>query len=279
MKKIAAVLLAALMAAGMMTGCSGDSGKKIAGKDDLVGARIGVQEGTTGDGLVTDIADGVVERDDDGNVVKVDEEMKNAGTSVARFKKAVDAALDLKNGKLDAVVVDALPAQKIVASTQGLKVLDVELSEEEYCIAVRKGDEELLKAINATIARMREDGTYDSLTQAFMPEEGDVKVLDTPLPKGDDTIVMGTNAEFEPFEYHYGESIVGFDIEMAKEIAKDLGKTLVIEDMNFDSLIGALQTGKIDFIAAGMTATAERRENVDFSDCYFNASQVIIVKE
>lgn len=94
-----------------------------------------------------------------------------------------------------------------------------------------------------------------------------------------ETIVMGTNAEFEPFEYRdNGTDIVGFDVEIAKQIASKLGKKLVIEDMAFDSLIMALNSDKIDFVAAGMTATDERKTQVDFSDTYFHSKQMIIVK-
>lgn len=95
----------------------------------------------------------------------------------------------------------------------------------------------------------------------------------------DNVIVMGTNAEFEPFEYREnGMDIVGFDVEIAEKVAEKLGKELVIEDMAFDSLIMALNSDKIDFIAAGMTATDERRTQVDFSESYFHSKQMIIVK-
>ncbi|ADZ85159.1 basic amino acid ABC transporter substrate-binding protein [Cellulosilyticum lentocellum] len=94
----------------------------------------------------------------------------------------------------------------------------------------------------------------------------------------DNVIVMGTNAEFEPFEYRDGLDIVGFDVEIAKAVANKLGKELKIEDMAFDSLIMGLNNDKMDFIAAGMTATEERAQQVDFSDSYFKSKQVIIVK-
>ena len=95
----------------------------------------------------------------------------------------------------------------------------------------------------------------------------------------DNVIIMGTNAEFEPFEYREnGMDIVGFDVEIAEKVAEKLGKELVIEDMAFDSLIMALNSDKIDFIAAGMTATDERRTQVDFSESYFHSKQMIIVK-
>lgn len=66
---------------------------------------------------------------------------------------------------------------------------------------------------------------------------------------------MGTNAAFKPFEYAEGSEIVGFDISMAQNVAKDMGRKLQVEDMAFDSLLSALDTGTIDFVAAGMTAT------------------------
>ena len=92
-----------------------------------------------------------------------------------------------------------------------------------------------------------------------------------------DTIVMATNAEFPPYEYYDGEKIVGIDVEIAEAIAAKLGKKLVIEDIAFDSIIPAVQSGKADMGVAGMTVTADRLENVDFSDTYVTASQVIIV--
>ncbi|MVB12974.1 Membrane-bound lytic murein transglycosylase F [Caprobacter fermentans] len=93
----------------------------------------------------------------------------------------------------------------------------------------------------------------------------------------DGTLTMSTNAEFEPFEYRDNDKIVGIDVEIANKIADKLGLELKINDVEFASLIMELQTNKCDFVAAGMTATDDRRKNVDFSDPYFDASQAIIV--
>lgn len=92
-------------------------------------------------------------------------------------------------------------------------------------------------------------------------------------------LVMATNAEFPPYEYHDGGEIVGIDVEVAGAIAEKLGMTLEIEDIAFDSIIPELQSGKADIGAAGMTVSEDRLKNVDFSDTYTTASQVIIVKE
>ncbi|WP_299804033.1 basic amino acid ABC transporter substrate-binding protein [uncultured Shewanella sp.] len=100
--------------------------------------------------------------------------------------------------------------------------------------------------------------------------------------KSDDVLVVGTNASFPPFEYvggASGDEIMGFDIDLAKQIAKDAGKTLKVENMNFDSLIVALNAGKVDFIASGMTITPERQASVNFSEPYYEATQMVLVNK
>ena len=92
-------------------------------------------------------------------------------------------------------------------------------------------------------------------------------------------LTMATNAEFPPYEYHDGGEIVGIDVEIAEAIAEKLGMTLEIEDIAFDSIIPEVDSGKADIGVAGMTVSEDRLKNVDFSDPYTTASQVIIVKE
>ena len=96
--------------------------------------------------------------------------------------------------------------------------------------------------------------------------------------KKNDVVIMGTNAAFPPFEWTEGTEVVGFDIVVSDFIARDYGKKLKVVDMSFDGLIAALQAGSIDFIAAGMTATDERRKSVDFSEPYYSSKQTIIVR-
>ena len=90
---------------------------------------------------------------------------------------------------------------------------------------------------------------------------------------------MATNAAFEPYEYYSNNEIVGIDADIAKAICDKLGYELVIEDMEFDSIITAVQSGKADFGAAGMTVTEDRLKNIDFTDTYTTATQVIIVRK
>ena len=93
------------------------------------------------------------------------------------------------------------------------------------------------------------------------------------------TLVMGTNAAFPPYEYYEGDKIVGIDADIAQAIGEKLGMDVTIEDMDFSSLITAVQTGKIDMVMAGMTVTPDREKNVSFSDSYAKGIQSIIVTE
>lgn len=93
------------------------------------------------------------------------------------------------------------------------------------------------------------------------------------------TLVMATNAEFPPYEYHEGDAVVGIDAEIAKLIADKLGMELKIEDVAFDSIIPGVQAGKYDMGMAGMTVNEERLKSVNFSDSYATGVQVVIVKE
>lgn len=92
------------------------------------------------------------------------------------------------------------------------------------------------------------------------------------------TLVMATNAAFPPYEFKDGDNFAGIDVEIAGKIAEKLGLELKIEDVEFGSIVGGVQTGKFDMGMAGMTVTEERKESVNFSDTYQIAKQVVIVK-
>lgn len=95
----------------------------------------------------------------------------------------------------------------------------------------------------------------------------------------DGTLTMATNAYFPPYEYYDGQDVIGIDVDIAQAIADKLGLKLKIEDMEFDSIITAVSTGKADLGLAGMTVTPDRQKNVDFSDSYATGIQSVIVKE
>lgn len=95
--------------------------------------------------------------------------------------------------------------------------------------------------------------------------------------KDENVLTMATNAEFPPFEYLEGETIVGADVDIANAIAEKLGKTLEITNIDFDAALTGAATGKYDVAIAGVTATDDRRQNMGFTDDYYTASQAIIV--
>ncbi|MBM7832990.1 transporter substrate-binding domain-containing protein [Clostridium sardiniense] len=96
-------------------------------------------------------------------------------------------------------------------------------------------------------------------------------------------LVVGLSADYAPYEFHAmvdgKDTIVGFDVKLAEEIAKDLGATLKIKEMKFDSLLGALPAGQIDMIISGMNPDPERAKKVDFSDIYYTAQHSVLVKK
>ena len=114
-------------------------------------------------------------------------------------------------------------------------------------------------------------------------EEAGAEAAGAVTTKTEGVLTFGTNAEFPPFEFVAGTGVIdqydGIDMAIAKQIAEDNGMTAAIENMEFDSLLVALQNGQIDAAIAAMTVTEDRKEAVDFSVPYYTATQVMIVKE
>ena len=133
---------------------------------------------------------------------------------------------------------------------------------------------------DAPIEELQKDGTIDSITSNYIGDEAGKHPYETPdgteYPNG--TLTMATNAQFDPYEYYDGDQIVGIDADIAKAICDKLGYELKIEDMEFDAIIAAVSSGKADFGAAGITVTEDRKKNIDFTDTYTKACQVIVVR-
>jgi arginine/lysine/histidine transporter system substrate-binding protein len=100
--------------------------------------------------------------------------------------------------------------------------------------------------------------------------------------EGKKVLIMGTSADYPPFEYidsAKSDEIIGFDVDLAKAITEKLGYEVKVRDMDFNGLIPALESGKVDFVLAGMTPTEKRKKNVDFSDVYYTAKHMIVAKK
>ena len=274
LNKVFALALAAVLSISALTGCGNSDNtattdtagtaaeSKVASVDDLAGAKIGVQMGTTGDIYASDY--------------------ESEGSTIERYSKGADAVIALKNGKIDCVVIDAEPAKAFVAKNDDLKILEEPFEIEEYAIAVSKDKPELTKSINEALAQLKADGTLDKIASNYIGDDTKGKtpyVSSEGVDRSKGKLVMATNAAFEPYEYIDNEKIVGIDVDMAQAVCDILGYELEVSDMEFDSIITAVQSGKADIGVAGMTVTEERLKNIDFTDPYTTATQVIIVRK
>lgn len=266
MKKFAALALCAVMTVSMAGVASAeetnDSG--ITCVDDLAGKKIGVQLGTTGD------------------IYASDYEGDDAGTTIERYNKGNDAIMALKQGKIDCVIIDSQPAQKFVEKNDDLTIIEEDFAQEEYAICISKDNADLTEAINGALKELKEEGILDQIISNYI---GDDTKGTCPYESPEDvdrsngTLTMATNAAFEPYEYYDGDTIVGIDAEMAQAVCDKLGYELKIEDMEFDAIINAVQSGKADMGVAGMTVTEDRLKSIDFTDPYTTATQVIVVRK
>lgn len=157
-----------------------------------------------------------------------------------------------------------------------LSILDTEYAVEDYAICVAKENTELLDKINTALAELKSDGTAQAIVDKYISGTANDLVFQADV-EGKEEIHMATNAQFPPYEYYDGDKIVGIDAEMAAAIADKLDMKLVIDDMEFDTIITAVQTGKADFGMAGMTVTEDRLKNINFSSSYATGIQSVIV--
>jgi len=158
-----------------------------------------------------------------------------------------------------------------------VKVIDIELTQEEYAFGVDKDQPELLTKVNEFIAKIQKDGTFDEICNKYFGDGTPTPVTSAALDESKDQLVVATNAAFEPFEYMDGENYLGIDMEIAAMLAKELGLELVIQNMDFESVCLSVGQHKCDIAMAGLTVKPEREEYVTFSTSYYSASQKLIV--
>ncbi|MBE6659271.1 MAG: transporter substrate-binding domain-containing protein [Ruminococcaceae bacterium] len=159
-----------------------------------------------------------------------------------------------------------------------LKVIDIPLTNEEYAFAVAKGDAELLASVNSFLAEIKANGKFDEIVNKYFGDGTPTGVTSAAEDASKDQLVVATNAAFAPFEYKEGDTYYGIDMEIMAALAESLGKELVISNMEFESVCTAVAEGMCDVAAAGLTVNETRKQILDFSDSYYNASQVVITK-
>ena len=168
------------------------------------------------------------------------------------------------------------------AGDDEVKIVAVDLSNEQYAYAVKKGDTQLLNSVNTFLVEKKSE--IDAIFAKYTAEGVDLnqfgssEIQTTPTDSPDE-LVVATNLDFPPFEYSNGNKIAGIDMEIAQLLADYLNKTLVIVHMDFLAVVTSVQElDTYDIGMAGLTITDERKEQVAFSDPYFGTTQVLITK-
>ena len=282
MKKVVALMAAMTLTAGICTGCGENNNTQntasstpasvaetsaeatgITKSEDLKDKKVGVQNGTT------------------GAIIAGDFVSEEEGGEVMHFSTYSETILSLLQDKIDCVIMDEQPAKVFVAKNEGLKIVDQELTDEDYAAVIAKSNTDLLESVNKAMAELKEDGTLDKIIKSYIPEDGEeggTYHYQQTVTEGD-TLVMATSADFPPYEYREGDNIVGIDVEIASAIADKLGRVLKVNDMKFDSIISAVDSGKADIGFSGFTVTDERKKQINFTDNYAHSKQVMVVKE
>lgn len=253
------VLLAVFMLVTALTGCGGSDSHKVTKAKDLPGARIGVQVGTTGDSFVTENYE------------------KKKGTDIQRYDKGADAVQALKQGKIDTVVIDDQVAKAFAEKNPDIKILDEDLVVEQYATVFAKGNDELREKFNKGLAAIKADGTLDKITDTWINKKG--KYHYKKKVKNGPKLVIASSIDFPPYESFDGKGdIVGFDVEMLYAVTDHMGVSVEIQNIQFDSIIAAVDAGKADIGVSGFTITEDRKKSIDFSDSYIDTAQVMLVK-
>lgn len=229
------------------------------------GIKVGVQAGTTGQYFVNG--------DEDWGFDGID------GYTAKPYENGGLAVTDMNNGSVKYVIIDKAPAIQLGKAFDNIKVIDIELTVEEYAFGVDKAQPALLANINDILKTKQAD--IKAIIDKYAKGEGIVGIASAEknLEKQDKQLVVATNAAFAPFEYKDGDKYVGIDIEIMKLVADTLGLELVIEDMAFASVVTSVGKHGVDVAAAGLSVNEERAKSVNFSDTYYNAAQVLIVPE
>ncbi len=164
------------------------------------------------------------------------------------------------------------------ADTAKVKVVNIPLSEESYAFCVNKADAELLANVNAYLAQIKQDGTFDAICDNYFGNGTPAEVISAAEDTSKDQLVVATSTGFEPFEMVDGNGVYsGIDLEIADGLAKFLGKELVIKDMQFEAVVTSVESGLCDIGMAGLSITPAREKVVTFSDSYYSANQMLVV--
>ena len=226
----------------------------------LNGGRIGIQTGTS-------YADVVRERLPDAQI--------------SYFNSYTDMVAAVETYKIDGFPGDEPPMRLLVAENDRLMLLDEALESVDLGFVLSKSEAggKLQGELNAWLAAMKADGGMDALLEKWIdgPEDGKTMPDYAALPAPNGTLKFATEAAYAPMNYMRDGEIVGLEVEMAARFCEAYGYGMTVQAMNFDGLLPAVQSGKVDFAAASIAITEERAESVNFSDPYYTAATVMAV--
>jgi polar amino acid transport system substrate-binding protein len=199
---------------------------------------------------------------------------------IKSFDDAMDAVGAMKSGQLGAFVTAFPTAIQVCKKNPDLAIVPEQLSADDTSVAVRKDNPELLQTVDRIISELRSDGTLASMKKRWFKQ--DLSPYDEPkidLPTEGAPLRVAVNATREPFSFVDKDGrVTGHDGELARRIAVKMNRPIEFSNMKWMALIPALQSGKVDLIITGMTATEERRKVVSFSVPYFANAQVLLTR-
>lgn len=165
--------------------------------------------------------------------------------------------------------------------SQGVKLVDIKLTDEEYAFVCKKGNTELVESFNSFLAEIKDNGKFDEYVAKYFEGKGTkvgYDVTTTDVANDDTNFVVATNCPFEPFEYIGDDGkIYGLDIEIAAAYAEKHNLTLVVKNIGFDDIFSQVEAGYADIGMAGITVSEDRAAIYDFTNTYYKASQKLIV--
>jgi polar amino acid transport system substrate-binding protein len=203
------------------------------------------------------------------------------GASIREMTSSADSALAVKTLKADAFIHDRSLLLQLVKKNPDLVILDEPLGKLSLAVAINRGNSALLFRINGLFADLEKDGTLRRLREKWI--EPGYSAIPELFPSGgakaDGVLKMGTCATQEPFSFQANGAFTGMDIELSRLIGDRLKKKIQIFDMPFESLIPALETGKIDFALSNFSVTEERKKRIAFSTPYIESDICALVRQ
>ncbi len=221
---------------------------KLAVLDDIADKRIGIFTGTVHDAFVAG---------------------KYPKAQIFRFESTADMMTSLKNDKVDVAMFDLITAGLVLKRNPDLGLLSDQVFDMPLGVGFNKKNTALLKEFNDFLKEIKQDGTYQKMTQRWFVHDADEAVMpEFKKITSDKKLVVGVSVEDLPYVAVINDQYVGFDIEMIRTFAERLNYDLELINIEFPALIAALSSGKVDMISDGICISPERAEQINFSDEY-----------